>query len=334
MEKIARICWNTNNWERPSGKEGKSKNDNSYEKIVSYGHEEWLLDDSRIMSDGYHYGFLQAMNVGSGKHIGQTYDIHLFTISPTKQKIYIGCLHNAIGVDRKEGEAVYEHYKNRGWIKEMEEEVRFVGGKPNDFKPQFLFNVKFKFSEAEIFRSNQPILKPDSIFHRYKLMEKKADFQFLLDKENKIKTLDTTSIVRTNKFGETLIDPRHKKIQNAVVELLKDQYINLCLEKGEESLTSGQRVDIKGIYKKTNEWHYFEVKTSSAKQSIREALGQILEYSFYDNKSARATKLYIVGPEKPNEKDIDYIKKLREMYNLPIWFRWFSFEDNKLYDEI
>ena len=165
-------------------------------------------------------------------------------------------------------------------------------------------------------------------------MDKKADFQFLLDKENKIKTLDTTSIVRTNKFGETLIDPRHKKIQNAVVELLKDKYINLCLEKGEESLTSGQRVDIKGIYKKTNEWHYFEVKTSSAKQSIREALGQILEYSLYDNKSARATKLYIIGPEKPNEKDTEYIKKLREMYNLPIWFRWFSFEDNKLHDEI
>ena len=114
MEKIARICWNTYNWKRPSGEEGKSKNDNSYEMIVGYGHEEWLLDDSRTMSDGYHYAFLEAMNVRSGKHIGQTYDIHLFTISPTKQKVYIGCLHNVIGVDREEGEAVYQHYKNQG----------------------------------------------------------------------------------------------------------------------------------------------------------------------------------------------------------------------------
>lgn len=30
-------------------------------------------------SDGYHYAFLQSMNVDSGKHIGMEYDIHLFT---------------------------------------------------------------------------------------------------------------------------------------------------------------------------------------------------------------------------------------------------------------
>ena len=39
-----------------------------------------LLDDSRIYeSDGYHYAFLQPMNVDCGKHIGMEYDIHLFT---------------------------------------------------------------------------------------------------------------------------------------------------------------------------------------------------------------------------------------------------------------
>lgn len=34
MEKIARICWNTNDWKYPSGIEGKSKNKHSYEKIM------------------------------------------------------------------------------------------------------------------------------------------------------------------------------------------------------------------------------------------------------------------------------------------------------------
>ena len=38
------------------------------------------MDDSRIYeSDGYHYAFLQPMNVDCGKHIGMEYDIHLFT---------------------------------------------------------------------------------------------------------------------------------------------------------------------------------------------------------------------------------------------------------------
>ena len=91
MEKIARICWNTNDWKYPSGIEGKSKNKHSYEKIMGYGHEEWLLDDTRIMPDGYHYGFLQAMNGRSDIHKHAKYDIHLFTITPTSQRVYIGC---------------------------------------------------------------------------------------------------------------------------------------------------------------------------------------------------------------------------------------------------
>lgn len=57
MDKISRICWNTNNWKRPSGSEGKSRVASSYENSVGFGHEEWLLDDSRVLPDGYHYGF-------------------------------------------------------------------------------------------------------------------------------------------------------------------------------------------------------------------------------------------------------------------------------------
>lgn len=78
MEKVARICWNTRDWKRPSGSEGKSQNKDAYENVVGFGHEEWLLDDSRIMPDGYHYGFLQQINKHR-KHVGNTYDIHLFT---------------------------------------------------------------------------------------------------------------------------------------------------------------------------------------------------------------------------------------------------------------
>ena len=38
-EKIARLCWNTHDWKRPSGSEGKSLSENSYEKIVGFGIE-------------------------------------------------------------------------------------------------------------------------------------------------------------------------------------------------------------------------------------------------------------------------------------------------------
>ena len=334
MEKIARICWNTQDWKRPSGSMGKSLSDGSYEKELGFGHEEWILDDSRIYApDGYHYGFLQPLNVASGKHIGAEYDIHLFTISPLKQKVYIGCLHHAIGVSSEESQKVYQYYKERGWIKDMKEEIRFVGGTVRDFEPQWLFNVKFKFSEADLNYSNKPILTANSIpSHRYILMDKKQDFVFENNDEGTIKVLNTNSFIKTTEKGEVLVDPLHKKIQNAVAELIKDQYV---LPYVETSLTNadGQRVDIKGIFKETGEWHYFEIKTDSAKKCIREGLGQILEYTHYPNVN-RAEKMFIVGPQKPDEKDMAYMKYIRNTYGIPIWFRWYSFEENKLYDGI
>lgn len=333
MEKIARICWNTQEWKRPSGRDGKSKANKSYEKEYGFGHEEWLLDFSRVMPNGYHYGFLESLRVRSGKHIGHTYDIHLFTITPNKEKIYIGCLHNATAIDNEESQYVYSYYEKKGWLREMEDDVISVGGKIENFEAEFMFNVKFKFSEAKINHSNQPIIN-STLGHRYNLMNKTSDFVFLSNEEGKMRTLDTCRFAKTTHSGVVIVDPLHKKIQNAVANLLKDMYFPFDSERVDKSSLLKQRIDIMGKLKGTDEWHYFEVKTSSAKQSIREALGQILEYSHYGHSSGRAKKLYIIGPEEPDEKDIAYIKNLREMYNIPVWFRWYSFEDDKLYDEI
>lgn len=60
-------------------------------------------------------------------------------------------------------------------------------------------------------------------------MDKKGDFVFEEDEEGNVKTLSTDTFVRTSTSGEILIDPLHKKIQNAVAELLKDQYVHLYL---------------------------------------------------------------------------------------------------------
>ena len=163
-------------------------------------------------------------------------------------------------------------------------------------------------------------------------MDKKGPFEFEKDEDGNTKVLDTSIFERILEGGKILIDPLHKKIQNAVVDLLKKDYNSIQVESG--ALDSiKQRVDIKGFSKNEQEWHFFEVKTMSAKRSIREALGQILEYAHYPNVEL-AEKLFIIGPEKPDEKDKAYMKLLRDKYNLPIWFRWYSFVDNKLYEGV
>lgn len=331
MEKIARLCWNTNEWRRPSGRIGKSKSNDSYEHGMGFGHEEWLLDDSKNI-DGYHYGFLEQLRLKSDRHTGNIYDIHLFTISPNKQKVYIGYLRNVEVITAEESQEIYKIYQKKGWINEMQQDVLRVEGIVDDFTPSFMFNIKFKFEEAKICNSNQPIIKYDSIWHRYNLMDKKAPLEFEKDEDGNIKMLDTNVFDRIVVGGKFQIDPLHKKIQNAVVNLLKGQYIYLQME----SINNGnatQRVDIKGFSKSEQEWHFFEVKTMSAKRSIREAIGQILEYAHYPNVNL-AKKLFIVGPEQPDEKDKTYLQLLRNKYNIPVWFRWYSFVDNKLYEGV
>lgn len=331
MEKIARICWNTEQWTRPSGREGKSLSKDSYENKIGFGHEEWLLDFKKY-TDGYHYAFLQPMNVDSGKHVGEKYDIHLFTISPQKQRLYIGCLHNAEGVSKEDSKKVYAYYKKKGWIKEIEKEILDAGGIVEDLNPEMMFNVRFRRREAKLNLSNPPVLKHDRITKHYVLQTKDFPFEFEKDEEGNNLIFNTEPIVRINKEGVKIITPRHKEIQSAVCQILSKDYKDI---KAEETFENNyrQRIDICGIQKTTGELHYFEVKTSSAKNNIREALGQILEYAHYPTKN-RAKKLFIVGDIMAEDDDVAYLRQLRKLYHIPIWYRWYNESDNTLSDEI
>ena len=68
-----------------------------------------------------------------------------------------------------------------------------------------MFNVKFRFSDAQINYSNPPIIKPDTLGHRYDLMDKKTEFGFILNDEGKIETLDTSDIIKTTKAKRLVI---------------------------------------------------------------------------------------------------------------------------------
>ena len=118
------------------------------------------------------------------------------------------------------------------------------------------------------------------------------------------------------------VERKHKQIQNALYEILSDEYKNLKMEVAPDFI-SKDKVDIMGKHIASGERHYFEIKTFNAKSSIREALGQILEYAHYPQKN-NADKMYIVGLGKPTTKDNEYLEYLRSSYKIPIWYRWFD----------
>lgn len=338
LEKLARICWNTKRRASPSGLEGKSDDEGTQERQCGFGHEEWLLNKRRTMPDGYHYGNLQELNKGE-KHVGAVYNIHLYTVNPQHQDIYVGCLYNAVCVSKDESKQVYAYYKSKGWLEKMKRELAECGGRKTDLNYNGIFNVKFKFEDADLrlppFQRIEPGVIPSK---RYVLLDKPDKFRLAVDEKRtgrrrKITRVNAGDIERHEEEEDMIIERRHKKMQNHIAKLLRKQYDDIRLEEPADIHCTGEKKDIVARLRGTDEWHYFELKTTSAKISIREALGQILEYAHYYHSERNVTRLYIVGPSDADPQDRDYLNTLRQQYGIPLWYRWYSFDDNKLYPE-
>jgi hypothetical protein len=184
------------------------------------------------------------------------------------------------------------------------------------------FNLKFKIKDIKVF-DDFPIISNDDVnltTTRYKLLDKVSDFQF---EEIKQRGTDTYS----RKAGRGIfIDPYHNKIQNALSALLKSsgEYRNIRIEEG--------NVDVQGIFTNGSS-HYFEIKTDTPKNSIRQAIGQLLEYSMYPDKQS-ANKLIIIGDTEPSKEVKKYIKHLRDTTKLNLHYRWVDMENKLLSDEM
>lgn len=78
-----------------------------------------------------------------------------------------------------------------------------------------------------------------------------------------------------------------------------------------------ERVDIK-IEVPNESVTFIEIKpASSAREAIRLAIGQLIEYSHYPTVK-KASKLIIVSDAEPQKGDLDYLEHLREIYVLPL----------------
>lgn len=113
-----------------------------------------------------------------------------------------------------------------------------------------------------------------------------------------------------------IAEQKHNKIQEALVEILSTKY-------GKENVVLEENyVDIKLI--QPSFINFYEVKSSSyASECIKEALGQILLYSFNDT-DKRPKKHIIVGQYPTTENDKKYINFLKQ--NLKLEFDYLNVE--------
>ncbi|MCK8664863.1 hypothetical protein M1M11_08195 [Pseudomonas azerbaijanoccidens] len=88
---------------------------------------------------------------------------------------------------------------------------------------------------------------------------------------------------------------------------------------GTEIYANGLSIDL--VVKQGENYWFYEIKTAStARSCIRQALGQIMEYSYWPGHQ-RAVKLIIVGSAVANQDEISYIEYLQETFGLPLEYK-------------
>ena len=66
---------------------------------------------------------------------------------------------------------------------------------------------------------------------------------------------------------------------------------------------------------------FYEIKTSASPRScIREAIGQLLEYSYWPN-TVEPKEIIVVGPNALDPDGVEYLNKLRDSFSLPIEYK-------------
>ena len=338
--KIARLCWNTNEWIKPSGIDGKTIS-KSHEREHGYGHEEWLFDFDKVI-DGYHYGFIEPINKFVKKYVGNKFNLLLYSInSSDRNKYWIGQLNNVEVIDTQTSLKIIDIYRTNGWINEMKNQLEKLklnsGSLDKWIKDGKLFNIRFKPNDLEkYFASPRLVDSLDSRITstRYNLLDVE---QFNISEEESSEEFDINTgndgdkpynrkITKRVFHREIELVQKHNEMSYTFLKFLKQQYPNEIVKRECKAYES-KRID---IVRETNQGNiFYEIKTyNDPVTSIRNALGQIFEYAFYPNKR-KAIKLIIVSHRPASITLKKYIQHLNEIIDTPLSYIHFD-PDKKL----
>ena len=346
--KIARITWNTNGWVKPSGLTGKSTNP-SFENENGFGHEEWLFDGDKVI-DGYKYGFLEPIHKYRSNYEGKLFDIVLYTRDAESTKSYwVANLKDVEVLLPEESEKILAHYKNEGWYDEMKADLYYLNLNSsqldtwiNDGAAQ-LFNVKFKASQLNEIPAELIHILDDSEIpsNRYTLMDVpsgleekinqsvKTGFSFE-DSGSEEADLGTKS-KRTGRKREIELELKHNILQTKFLKYLQNKY-GKSIVKRECTAYGALRIDV--TRKTKTGYIFYEIKTyNSLRTSIREGVGQLLEYCLYPNVN-EAESIVLVSHVAHSVEVKNYLNHLKNFIKLPFSYIHFDIEQEKIILEI
>ena len=120
---------------------------------------------------------------------------------------------------------------------------------------------------------------------------------------------------------------RHNDIQYALGQYLIRQYGDDTVR---DEYRSGNRTRVDLAVKQGDEFTYYEIKIGeTARHCIRQAIGQLLEYSYWPQ-ARRASRLIVVGEPILDSDAAKYLTDLRSEFDLPIHYQQFDMKKQRL----
>ncbi len=346
--RIARITWNTNKWIKPSGRLGKSEND-SFEKSNGYGHEEWLFDGEKVIN-GMKYGFLEPINKHYSAYKEKIFDISLYTRDSVSGKSYwVTSLKNVEVISPKESKEILEKYIEEGWYDEMKADLFNLSLVPTSLdkwvdSPSLLFNIRFSAEQLNNIDDLIEIENDDiPRTPRYTLLEGNAEIR---DKYNDLAkkgfsfeesgsedgdNLASKSSRKRRPLKEIELELKHNQLQKGLLLYLQERYGKENVKR-ECRAYGAARIDI--VQKNDLGYIFYEIKTYNCLRfSIRESIGQLLEYSLYSNPE-EVQKMVIVSDIAPSDTIKSYIEALKKCISIPISYMQFDISKKEIITEI
>lgn len=151
------------------------------------------------------------------------------------------------------------------------------------------------------------------------------DFKFVSGHKNK----KEGSLKKSKKTKPTKATLLHNEIQNGMYE-------HLCKIKGKDyigtELDSGIGTEVDLVEKDGGKYIFYEIKTNkSVRLCLREAIPQLLEYSYWPDRDI-ASKLIIVSQNEITEQAKVYLQHLRKKFALPLFYQRFDIKRKVLVD--
>ena len=127
-------------------------------------------------------------------------------------------------------------------------------------------------------------------------------------------TVKPSSIVANIAQKKLDVSFRHNVLQEALYNRLSTKYGEENV--GTEIQCGAGSVDL--VVQQKEEYWFYEIKTAhSSKACIRQAIGQLFEYSFWPG-GQKASRLVIVGEPALGSHGKEYLDKLKDRFSLPI----------------